>query len=75
MHRSPPAPGRRPDQRHRRRRLHGGGPVPLAATAAAADGATVSKVEFYSGTTLLGTDTTAPFTLDAPGLAAGSHSL
>ncbi|MBW5480422.1 glycoside hydrolase family 48 protein [Streptomyces bambusae] len=52
-----------------------GTPVPLAATAAAADGATVAKVEFYSDTTLLGTDTTAPFTLDAAGLAAGSHSL
>ncbi|MGW2997287.1 cellulose binding domain-containing protein, partial [Streptomyces sp. NPDC001193] len=52
-----------------------GAPVPLAATAAAADGATVGKVEFYSDTTLLGTDTTAPFTLDATGLAAGSHSL
>lgn len=52
-----------------------GTPVPLAATAAAADGATVGKVEFYSDTTLLGTDATAPFTLDATGLAAGSHSL
>ncbi|AWZ06986.1 MULTISPECIES: glycoside hydrolase family 48 protein [unclassified Streptomyces] len=49
--------------------------VPLAATAAAADGATVGKVEFYSDTTLLGTDTTAPFTFAATSLAAGSHSL
>ncbi|MET9856434.1 glycoside hydrolase family 48 protein [Streptomyces sp. NPDC006450] len=49
--------------------------VPLAATAAAADGATVGKVEFYSDTTLLGTDTTAPFTFSATGLTAGSHSL
>ncbi|MFE1576886.1 glycoside hydrolase family 48 protein [Streptomyces fradiae] len=52
-----------------------GDPVPLAATAAAADGATVSKVEFYDDTTLLGTDTTEPYTLTAGGLAAGSHSL
>ncbi|MGW6690028.1 glycoside hydrolase family 48 protein [Streptomyces sp. NPDC054961] len=52
-----------------------GTPVPLAATAAAADGATVGKVEFYSGTTLLGVDTTAPFALSATGLAVGSHSL
>ncbi|MEU8542566.1 glycoside hydrolase family 48 protein [Streptomyces sp. NPDC048717] len=52
-----------------------GNTVPLAATAAAADGATVSKVEFYSDTTLLGTDTTAPFTFDATSLAAGTHSL
>ncbi|MGW1141423.1 glycoside hydrolase family 48 protein [Streptomyces zhihengii] len=52
-----------------------GDAVPLAATAAAADGATVSKVEFYSDTTLLGTDTSAPYALSATGLAAGSHSL
>ncbi|MGA5195780.1 glycoside hydrolase family 48 protein [Streptomyces exfoliatus] len=52
-----------------------GDAVPLAATAAAADSATVNKVEFYSDTTLLGTDTTAPFTHSATGLAAGAHSL
>ncbi|MFF8279731.1 glycoside hydrolase family 48 protein [Streptomyces lateritius] len=52
-----------------------GDPVPLAATAAAADQATVSRVEFYSDTTLLGTDTTAPYALSATGLAPGSHSL
>ncbi|WP_306328391.1 glycoside hydrolase family 48 protein [Streptomyces venezuelae] len=52
-----------------------GAAVPLAATAAAADSATVSKVEFYSDTTLLGTDTTAPFTFSAAGLATGAHSL
>ncbi|MGW1926352.1 cellulose binding domain-containing protein, partial [Streptomyces massasporeus] len=52
-----------------------GDAVPLAATAAAADGATVSKVEFYSDTALLGTDTTAPFTFGAAGLATGTHSL
>jgi hypothetical protein len=49
--------------------------VPLAATAAAADSATVSKVEFYSDTALLGTDTTAPFELRTSSLAAGDHSL
>ncbi|MFI0924768.1 glycoside hydrolase family 48 protein [Streptomyces sp. NPDC021012] len=52
-----------------------GDAVPLAATAAAADSATVNKVEFYSDTTLLGTDTTAPFTYSAAGLATGAHSL
>ncbi|MEU5986016.1 glycoside hydrolase family 48 protein [Streptomyces sp. NPDC047434] len=52
-----------------------GDSVPLAATAAAADGAVVEKVEFYSDTTLLGTDTSAPFTLGAAGLGAGAHSL
>ncbi|MEU3659910.1 glycoside hydrolase family 48 protein [Streptomyces sp. NPDC032940] len=49
--------------------------VPLAATAAAADGATVSKVEFYDDTTLLGTDTSEPYTYSASGLTVGSHSL
>ncbi|QNP69241.1 cellulose binding domain-containing protein [Streptomyces roseirectus] len=52
-----------------------GSAVPLAATAAAADNATISKVEFYDDTTLLGTDTTAPYTFSATGLAVGSHSL
>ncbi|WP_028801811.1 glycoside hydrolase family 48 protein [Streptomyces sp. 142MFCol3.1] len=52
-----------------------GDAVPLAATAAAADGATVSKVEFYDDTTLLGTDTSSPYTLSANGLTVGSHSL
>ncbi|WP_225826067.1 glycoside hydrolase family 48 protein [Streptomyces naphthomycinicus] len=49
--------------------------VPLAATAAAADDATIGKVEFYDDTTLLGTDTSAPFALSATGLTVGSHSL
>ncbi|MFG3320051.1 glycoside hydrolase family 48 protein [Streptomyces sp. NPDC048171] len=49
--------------------------VPLAATAAAADGAGISKVEFYDDTTLLGTDTSAPYTHSASGLTVGSHSL
>ncbi|MEU7723476.1 cellulose-binding domain-containing protein, partial [Streptomyces tibetensis] len=52
-----------------------GDAVPLAATAAAADNATISKVEFYDDTTLLGTDTTAPYSLSASSLTVGSHSL
>ncbi|MER6212208.1 cellulose binding domain-containing protein, partial [Streptomyces sp. NPDC001642] len=52
-----------------------GAAVPLAATAAAADNATISKVEFYDDTTLLGTDTTSPYTFSASGLTVGSHSL
>jgi hypothetical protein len=52
-----------------------GDAVPLAATAAAADNASISKVEFYDDTTLLGTDTSAPYTLSASGLTVGSHSL
>lgn len=49
--------------------------VPLAATAAAADNATISKVEFYDDTKLLGTDTNAPYALSVSDLAVGSHSL
>jgi hypothetical protein len=52
-----------------------GDSVPLAATAAAADNATISKVEFYDDTKLLGTDTTAPYSLSVSGLTVGSHSL
>ncbi|OAH15371.1 glycoside hydrolase family 48 protein [Streptomyces jeddahensis] len=52
-----------------------GDTVPMAATAAAADGADITKIEFYDDTELLGTDTTEPFTYDADGLGAGSHSL
>ncbi|MEU6004322.1 glycoside hydrolase family 48 protein [Streptomyces sp. NPDC047197] len=52
-----------------------GDAVPLAATAAAADGAGIDKVEFYDDTTLLGTDTTAPYALNADSLTTGTHSL
>lgn len=52
-----------------------GATVPLAATAAAADGATVTKVEFYSDTTLLGTDTSAPYSFDWAAVAAGDYSV
>ncbi|WP_330323904.1 glycoside hydrolase family 48 protein [Streptomyces pseudovenezuelae] len=52
-----------------------GDAIPLAATAAAADSATIGKVEFYDDTTLLGTDTTAPYTLSTSSLSVGSHSL
>ena len=52
-----------------------GDAVPLAATTAAADGATITKVEFYDDTTLLGTDTSVPYTHSASGLTVGSHSL
>ncbi|KOX02497.1 hypothetical protein ADK65_08475, partial [Streptomyces sp. NRRL B-1140] len=49
--------------------------MPLAATAAAADNATISKVEFYDDTKLLGTDTSAPYALNVSDLAVGGHSL
>jgi len=49
--------------------------VGLAATATA-PGSTVSKVEFYrGGTTLLGTDTSSPYTFNWTNVAAGTYSL
>jgi subtilisin family serine protease len=52
------------------------GIVPIEATASD-DRGTVSKVEFYLGTTLLGSDTSAPFSLplDTTSRANGAHTL
>ncbi|WP_375764763.1 Ig-like domain-containing protein [Archangium gephyra] len=51
------------------------GAVTLEATAS--DSVGVTKVEFYSGTTLLGTDTTAPYSLswNTAGVADGAQTL
>ncbi|WP_433362838.1 glycoside hydrolase family 6 protein [Streptosporangium sp. CA-115845] len=49
-----------------------GAAVPLTATAS--DDGAVSKVEFYVDGTLVNTDTTAPYSYSATGLAAGSHT-
>lgn len=46
----------------------------LTATAADADGS-VSQVAFYNGSTLLGTDTSSPYTYAWTGVAAGTYSL
>ncbi len=48
--------------------------ITLTATASDADG-TVDKVEFYSGTSLLGTSTAAPYSFAWSGVAAGSYTL
>ncbi|HEX3488668.1 MAG TPA: cellulase family glycosylhydrolase, partial [Streptosporangiaceae bacterium] len=52
--------------------------IPLAATASESGG-TIAKVEFFSatnsGTTLLGTSTTSPYTFSWTGVAAGTYSL
>lgn len=48
--------------------------IGLTATAADANG-TVSNVKFYNGTTLLTTDTTAPFTFSWLNVAAGTYTL
>jgi phosphatidylserine/phosphatidylglycerophosphate/cardiolipin synthase-like enzyme len=48
--------------------------INLAASATDSDG-TVSKVDFFSGTTLLGTDTSAPYQLTWSNVPAGSYTL
>ena len=48
--------------------------ITVSATAMDSDG-TVSKVEFYDGTTLIGTDTTSPYSISWSGAAVGAHSL
>jgi hypothetical protein len=46
--------------------------INISATAADADG-TITKVEFYNGTTLLSTKTSAPYSLDLTNVAAGNY--
>jgi hypothetical protein len=48
--------------------------VAINATAADTDGS-ISKVEFYNGTTLIDTDTTAPYSASLSNLAVGTYSL
>ena len=51
-----------------------GSNIVMDATASDSDG-TVTRVDFYQGTTLLGTDTTAPYTFVWTNVAVGSYSL
>jgi hypothetical protein len=48
--------------------------IPVQATAADADGS-ITRVEFYAGSTLIGTDTSSPYGVSWPNVAAGSYSL
>ena len=48
--------------------------INITATAADADGS-VAKVDFYNGTTLLGTDATSPYSFSWGNVAAGTYSL
>ena len=48
--------------------------INLAASASDSDG-TVTKVDFFAGMTLLGTDTTAPYQLSWSNVPAGSYTL
>lgn len=49
------------------------GPVTITATAEVT-GSTITRVEFYNGAALLGSDTTSPYSFEA-NLSAGSHTL
>src|SRR5258707_1181652 len=46
----------------------------LAATASVT-GSTIRKVDFYNGTTLLGTDTSSPYSFSWANVAAGNYSV
>ena len=48
--------------------------ITLTASASDSDG-TVTKVEFFAGTTLVGTDTSAPYSVAWSGVAAGSYTI
>jgi GH18 family chitinase/chitodextrinase len=48
--------------------------INITANAADADG-TVSKVDFYNGATLLGTDTSSPYSYSWTGVAAGTYAV
>ena len=48
--------------------------VPLAATASDVDGS-VAQVAFYNGSTLIGIDTTSPYTFSWTGVAAGDYNV
>jgi RHS repeat-associated protein len=51
-------------------------PASVTLTATASDSVgTITKVDFYQGTTLIGTATTAPYTFNWTNVAAGSYSL
>jgi len=48
--------------------------ISISATASVASG-TITKVEFYNGTTLLGTSTASPYTYSWKNLAVGTYSI
>ncbi|HEY5883470.1 MAG TPA: Ig-like domain-containing protein, partial [Pyrinomonadaceae bacterium] len=47
----------------------------IVVNANASDDGSVSKVEFYQGSALIGTDTTAPYSVTWPAVAAGFYNL
>ncbi|MDB5257384.1 MAG: peptidase domain protein [Chitinophagaceae bacterium] len=50
-------------------------PATITITANASDDGTVAKVDFYNGTTLLGTDAISPYSFTWTSVAAGSYTL
>ncbi len=48
--------------------------IVISATGADSDG-TISKVEFYNGTTLLGSDNNSPYSYSWTNVASGSYSI
>lgn len=48
--------------------------IPVSANASDTDG-TIARVDFFVGTTLIGSDTTAPYSVSWAGVAAGTYSL
>jgi RHS repeat-associated protein len=51
------------------------GAIALAATASATGGYSISKVEFFNGATLIGTDTSAPYSFAWNNVPVGSYAL
>jgi len=49
--------------------------ITIAANATNTAGATITKVDFYRGTTLIGTDTTAPYSVTWSNATNGSYSI
>ena len=50
-------------------------PASVTINATATDNVSVTKVDFYNGTTLLGTDTSSPYSIVWSNVAAGTYSL
>jgi len=49
--------------------------IPIAATATPGSGAAVARVDFYSGATLIGSDTTTPYGITWSSVPAGDYTL
>ena len=49
--------------------------ITVSATATASSGATINRVEFYSGATLVGTDTGSPYSITWSGVTGGTYTL